>query len=282
MALVKVIADSISPNGKRLTTIECEYPRIVHSELMTHRMFSRNASSSRAIPGKVMRKHISNSPYIPTYWGKDQRGMQATIQLKGLQYILAKIVWTLGIKLNLFGSALLSYLGVHKQLANRNTEYCSYIKVVITSTEWDNFFKLRCHKDAQPEIQDLANQIRIELSKSVPEALRKGDWHTPYVTHERKNNKIVYGSGYTVETAKRISASCCAQVSYRVLNTSKVKALNIWDRLVKSDPIHASPFEHVATPKKGSHGNFNGWYQLRQEIEGEKPKKNRFKKYPLS
>jgi thymidylate synthase ThyX len=270
MTIVKVVADSISLNGKRITTIECEYPRLCHSELMTHRVFSRNASSSRAIPGKSMRKHISASPYIPTYWGKDQRGMQAKTQLKGLQAVLAKIVWKLGIKLNLFGSALMSFLGVHKQLANRNTEYCSYIKVVITSTEWDNFFKLRCHKDAQPEIQDLANLIRLKLLQSTPETLRKGEWHTPYVAHKRKKHTLVYENDYTVEDAKRISASCCAQVSYRVLNTSKEKALNIWDRLVESDPIHASPFEHVATPINGRHGNFNGWQQLRQEIENKK------------
>ena len=46
----EVLIDSVNPAGQRLTTFVLRFPRFVLSEFNTHRMFSRNASSSRAIP----------------------------------------------------------------------------------------------------------------------------------------------------------------------------------------------------------------------------------------
>lgn len=259
---VKVIEDSINIHGDRVTTLECEYPRIVHSELLTHRVFSRNAASSRAIPVKTMLKNIWNNKFIPWYWGANQSGMQATQQLTEPSKSIVKGLWYVGVCINLFGSYLLSLFGLHKQLANRNSEYCSYIKVIITSTDFSNFLSLRLHPAAQPEIADLAYKIKVALDNSKPILLKEGEWHTPYVS------KILCDAiGHpSIAISKMVSVSCCAQVSYRTNDTSIDKAIRITDALSKSTPIHASPFEHVCTPGIGK-GNLKGWVQYREEIE---------------
>ena len=254
---VKVIADSINESEDRVTTLECEYPRIVHSELLTHRVFSRNAASSRAIPVKTMLKNIWNNKFIPWYWGVNQSGMQAHKQLTNPKLFIVKMLWNIGICINLIGSYLLSLFGLHKQLANRNSEYCSYIKVIITSTDFSNFLALRLHPAAQPEIADLAYKIKEALENSKPILLKEGEWHTPYVKVQCSDK---------LEQSKKVSVSCCAQVSYRTNDTSLDKAIRITDALSKSTPIHASPFEHVCTPGIGK-GNLKGWIQYREEIE---------------
>lgn len=257
---VKVIADSINESGDRVTTIECEYPRIIHAELLTHRVFSRNAASSRAIPVKTMLKNIWNNMFVPWYWGANQSGMQAKVQLSKPRIFVANALWRTGVCINLLGSYLLSSLGIHKQLANRNTEYASYIKTIVTSTDFDNFISLRLHPDAQPEIADLAFKIKDALTNSKPELLKEGEWHLPYLP-----KYIPYG----IDEAKKVSVSCCAQTSYRTLDTSIEKAIRITNKLIKSKPIHASPFEHVCTPGNGTR-NLKGWIQYREEIENGK------------
>ena len=257
----KVIADSINESGDRVTTLELEYPRIILAEFNTHRVFSRNTASSRAIPVKTMLKNIWNNMFVPWYWGANQSGMQAKVQLSKPRIFIANALWKTGICINLLGSYLLNSVGVHKQLANRNTEYASYIKTIVTSTDYDNFINLRLHPDAQPEICDLAFKIKDALANSIPELLKEGDWHTPYV-----HSTNIIGQGFRKEQSKKVSVSCCAQVSYRTNDTSIDKAIRITDALSKSRPIHASPFEHVCTPGQGR-GNLKGWIQYRQEIE---------------
>lgn len=263
----KVIADSINESGDRVTTLELEYPRIILAEFNTHRVFSRNTASSRAIPVKTMLKNIWNNMFVPWYWGANQTGMQASKQLSKPRIFIANALWKTGICINLLGSYLLSSVGVHKQLSNRNTEYASYIKTIVTSTDFDNFISLRLHPDAQPEIADLAYKIKIALENSKPKLLKEGDWHLPYwngtyIPQSYWNHKE------EIEQAKKVSVSCCAQVSYRTNDTSIDKAIRITDALSKSRPIHASPFEHVCTPGNGK-GNLEGWIQYRQEIEND-------------
>jgi len=268
----KVIADSINESGDRVTTLELEYPRIILAEFNTHRVFSRNTASSRAIPVNTMLKNIWNNMFVPWYWGANQSGMQASKQLSKPRIFIANALWKTGICINLLGSYLLSSVGVHKQLANRNTEYASYIKTIVTSTDFDNFINLRLHPDAQPEICDLAFKIKDALANSKPELLKEGEWHTPYVNRQITiEGEMWYcTSGYTqkqnTESGKKVSVSCCAQVSYRTNDTSIDKAIRITDALSKSRPIHASPFEHVCTPGQGK-GNLQGWISYRQEIE---------------
>jgi hypothetical protein len=151
-------------------------------------------------------------------------------------------------------------MGVHKQVTNRLLEPFQHIKVVLTATEFSNFFNLRDHEDAQPEIRELAVQMKRAMASSTPVHKKDGEWHLPYISDDMIEK-------FGIETCKKISASCCAQVSYRVLDDSPTKAIMVYDRLVESKPIHASPFEHQATPDGMSTNNFVGWRQLRQDVE---------------
>jgi hypothetical protein len=274
MITAKIIKDSISPVGKRITTFELEYPRFVHAETLTHRVFSRNAASSRAIPIETMIKQVIDNPAMPVWWGKNQTGMQAKEELCNIKTTInhytgrvgtslekAKEVW-----LDSRDSAVtyvkeLSTIGLHKQIANRILEPWAHIKVVVTSTEWDNWYNLRNHPDAQPEIHKLAEIMLEEHNRSVPRKLDYGQWHLPYVNEDE---------GYTLDDAQKVSVSLCAQVSYRKSDDSLEKAIKIFDRLIESKPTHASPTEHQATPledNEESSGNFKGWLQYRQLIK---------------
>lgn len=281
---VKIVADSVSPEGLRITTYELEYPRFIHSELMTHRVFSRNAASSRAIPISKIIEQVFGNPAMPVYWGKNQAGMQAKEELQGADKNLAVSLWKIAGEQAAKTAAAMSDLGVHKQIANRIMEPFVNIKVVVTATEFENFFWLRCHPDAQPEIQKLADLMYEARKDTVPVQLKAGDWHVPYYANG------VWFDGYedNLQDALAVSASCCAQVSYRKLDDSLEKAREIYKRLVEMKPVHASPFEHQATPlakpkdiccqvwERGvthsdrNHwfwsGNLKGWVQHRQLI----------------
>jgi thymidylate synthase ThyX len=281
MITAKIIKDSISPVGKRITTFELEYPRFVHAELLTHRGFSRNAASSRAIPIETMIKQVMDDPAIPVWWGKNQAGMQAKEELSLVDLDSSKLIWLTARNNAVEYARQLSEMGLHKQIANRFLEPWSHIKVVVTSTEWDNWYNLRNHPDAQPEIHKLAEIMLAEHNKSVPVTLNYGDWHLPYTTRYATlpKGEIMYHSGknedgslglFDLDTAKKVSVSMCAQVSYRKSDDSTEKAIKIYDRLIESKPSHSSPTEHQATPledKEKSSGNFKGWLQYRQTIK---------------
>lgn len=297
---VNLIAHSISEEGVQIATFELESPRFIHSEIMTHRVFSRNAQSSRAVPVSKTGDINAQNPVKPLLWGKNKAGMSSTEELEGSDLLIAKMHWSNATEESFSRSKQLADAGLHKQYANRLTEWCSRIKVVVTSTEWDNFFWLRDDPDAaQPEIVYLAREMQKKLNDNKPELLFSGEWHTPYVKHERSD---AYGLRYldsngfelTAEEAKQISASCCAQVSYRTLNDSKEKALEIYAKLFNGPKPHLSPVEHQATPVVNcavdedintdnpfswqdgvTHmdkqfrlwsGNFQGWIQHRQNL----------------
>ena len=251
----KVIADSINHNGDRMTTMEIEYPRFILAELNTHRMLSKNSASSRAIPVKAMHEQIKASPAEPVYWGKNQAGMQAKEELTGTDITDAKFIWQRAMQDALHWAwALSDRIGLHKQIANRITEPWMTMKTVISGTEWANFFWLRDHPDAQPEIAELAFKMRLAMDSSIPQLLNPGEWHVPYVTSYRdSHSEVLYyvdaNEKYiTAEQACIISASCCAQVSYRKNDDSYEKAEKIFKQLIESQPCHASPVEHQATP----------------------------------
>lgn len=269
MIKATIILDSLFM-GKRIVTFELEYPRYIHSELMTHRVFSRNASSSRAIPIERMIELVKTQPIKP-HWTQNQAGMQGDAVSNAKQQGIADHIWGKARMAAIEFAKELSEAGIHKQNANRLLEPFQSMKTLVTATEWDNFFDLRCHPDAQPEIQELANLMRMEMRVSKPMELKQGEWHIPYVFHQRVNGELQFSDDegvLSLEDAKAISASCCAQVSYRRLDTSRAKALDIFKRLVASRPIHASPFEHQAQAEPGVHRNFVNWSQYRCEIEG--------------
>ena|SRR3990167_963564 len=299
-----IVADSISRDGHRITTFELEYPRFIHAEFMTHRHFSRNAASSRAIPVKTQLQTIKGNTAHPIHWGANQAGMQAreecnnlvNISFEGENLVSREQAWMEARNHAILFADRFNDAKYHKQIVNRLTEPFSHIKVVCTATEYDNFFWLRCHPDAQPEIQELANQMFALRKESVPDVLEEGEWHLPYIDDSVREEAKKYllgtcgSSDGTVslnDLLLRISASCCAQVSYRKTDTSVTKALRIYNLLVTTIPVHASPFEHQATPILSSYednhpgithtahrdgskwsGNFRWWIQHRQLIPG--------------
>lgn len=262
MISAKIIADSISPAGKRITTFELEYGRFVHCELLTHRALSKNSASSRAIPVIKQLKRIWNDPFEPVFWGKNCAGMAAQEELSGWRLKLSKRIWRGLSKVNICFSYLLLKLGGHKEWTNRICEPWSHIKVLVTATELDNLFHLRCHKAAQPEFRDLANKAYDARENSIPEKLEVGEWHLPYISKE-----FVKENG--IELALKLSASLCAQTSYRTANDSLEAAERITSKLIQGEIVHASPFEHQAQALKNPEeqsGNFFGWLQYRQLI----------------
>lgn len=247
---VKIIADSKSSvDGKRITTFELEYHRYIHGELMTHRMFSRNAASSRAIPVAKMIEMVDSSPATPIHWGKNQAGMQAKEELDSQQKNYAIHEWQQAAYDAVGWADILNKRGVHKQVVNRILEPFQMMKTVLTATEFDNFFWLRNHEDAQPEIKRLAELMLEAMNSSEPVLLQHGDWHMPYFGGEDAGYWL-QGCGIPLEDALAISSSCCAQVSYRKLDDSLEKAKDIFSKLIESKPCHASPTEHQATPMK--------------------------------
>ncbi len=306
MISAKIIAHSRSAvTGKEIVTFELVYPRFIHGELMTHRMFSRNAASSRAIPISKMIDQVSADPAKPVHWGKNQAGMQAKEVLDNTDKSYsgncthqecAEYHWTNAAEDAVEQAKGLNLHNVHKQIVNRILEPFQWMKTVVTATEWENFFWLRNHEDAQPEIKRLAEVMLEALGTSEPTTLNHGDWHVPYFQNGCWKSDWVHmqsteeqSQQVSLEDALSISSSCCAQVSYRLLDDSLEKARMIYKRLVESEPVHASPFEHQASPieytsfcdiengweegvthmdKEGSmwSGNFKGWIQHRQLI----------------
>ena len=257
---VKIIADSISSvNGKRLTTFEIQYPRVIHSELMTHRMLSKNCASSRAIPVQKVIDMVRENPATPIYWGKNQPGMQAKEELTGVALYEVEEMWEEAALEAVRYAEMMSEEGAHKQIVNRILEPFQWMKTVITGTEWENFFYLRNHEAAQPEIAHLAKLMEEEYRDNVPTTLNPGDWHLPYY-HEgywkfegwNTDNKPCSYWGESLEDAIAISVSCCAQTSYRTTDDSLEKAQKVLNRLnldgKSDDPAHASPAEHQGTP----------------------------------
>jgi hypothetical protein len=271
MIEAKVIKDSVNINGNRITTMQLKYQRFFHSEVMTHRVFSRNASSSRAIPISKMISQVWNNPAMPVYWGQNQPGMAAQRKLGKFKQAAAKSVWRTAGKVACIFSWSLSKLNVHKQLANRITEPWQWIHVVLTSTEWDNFFALRDHPAAQPEIQELARKMKKAMDDSNPTYLDEGEWHLPYVEDEEIQTAIYTNS---MHLALKCSAARCARVSYMKHDGKKPLLeddLKLYDRLILAVPPHMSPVEHqalcVKDPATAKGGNFRGWTQFRKLIE---------------
>lgn len=264
---VRVLADSISPTGQRLITLESTHPRAIHAEVLTHRVFSRNSSSSRAIPVKKMLSSVWNGMFTPVWWGASQAGMSAEREMDGTSLWLSKCLWRLSGHAACVVAWMLMKLGLHKQIANRILEPWSFITVIISSTEWDNWFALRRHKDAQPEIKRMADLMWDAIERSTPQPVVAGEWHLPLVDDRDE----LHAAGYSDDDIVMVSAGRCARVSYLTHDGKRDPAADIKlaERLVKQG--HFSPLEHPATPMTvpGTSGNFNGWQQLRATIPGQ-------------
>lgn len=264
-----VIADSISSYGSRITTLQLKYPRFIHSEFMTHRVFSRNAASSRAIPVAKMIEQVRTDPAMPIHWGLNQPGMQA--KAEHTEPESARNAWVEAAQAAASQAQQLNDLGLHKQIVNRVLEPFQWMHTIVTATEWDNFFDLRCHPDAQPEFQALANAIRTAMDESSPveraSSIQRvtASWHLPYVSDDERAN-------IHPRTLPKISAARCARVSYLKHDGTKPSVhddLTLFERLVGSKPLHASPIEHqaCAASSVARSRNFFGWHQYRDLFE---------------
>lgn len=255
-----VVADSISPQDVRLTTIEVTLHRFVLAELNTHRVFSRNSASSRAIPVRKQVARVVEDPALPVEFGSNQRGMQAGEPLAGTEEEAALAAWLQARDHAVAAVERLDELGVHKQVTNRLLEPFMWHTVIITATEWDGFWEQRCSPLAQPEIRVAAEAMHAAFDASSPAEVASGEWHTPYLRDE--------DGDLDPETAKQVSAARCARVSYLTHDGRRDidKDLELYERLVTARPPHWSPLEHVATPAAPGTtppGNLRGWAQLR-------------------
>lgn len=292
-----VLVESVESVGIQSTydlTIDGEFPNFLANGVVVHN--SRNAQSSRAVP--VTKTLDVNKNFIrPLVWGKNKAGMSSEEVLTGLRLKLSQNIWNAAAKMAFTASKLLGKLGLHKQWSNRLTEPFSSIKVIVTSTEWENFMWLRLDKDAaQPEIVALAEAIQSAHNMSIPLMLKENQWHIPYIQSSFSTDGTQHfydsnGEEIDVYTALEISSSCCAQVSYRNLNETRQKALDIYQRLFSGPKPHLSPTEHQACVMKEERlekgqapnfsagvtalrhdgwylsGNFRGWVQHRQVLE---------------
>lgn len=297
-----MIEHSIAPHGKELVTFQLRYPRFIHAEELTHRLLrttpeeiyiqtiadglmydenlSRNASSSRAIPINRMIEDILRDTAMPIHWGKNQPGMQAKPENEPTsRYYVdggytepgywvefdCEATWLEARDAAISFARKYVYAGYHKQIVNRLLEPFAHINVVVTATEWDNFYELRNHEDAQPEIQQLAREMLQAVGDSTPRQLNEGEWHLPYVLEEER-------SSHSIIDQLKLSTARCARTSY-VTHEGKAPEYEadvaLYDQLVGARPLHASPTEHQGTPASSSiekSGNFQGWTQHRQLI----------------
>jgi thymidylate synthase ThyX len=292
-----IICDSVSEQGKRLTTFQLRYPRFIHAEFMTHRVISRNASSSRAVPTAKLIEEVRSDALraAPIFWGKNQKGMQAAEELsdeptytiinqRNEQIIdlfklspkeLAQDSWRRAAQWAAEFAEQMELVGAHKQIVNRILEPFTHINVVATATEWDNFFGLRLDAGAQPEMKALAVAMWEARQKSIPLQLRSGEWHLPFIDHIFSTQNADHKPALLL----KISVARCARVSYTSFETGKQSTLEedlaLYDRLLTSQPLHASPAEHQATPDTYTPcypqqwGNFVGWRQYRKMLPGE-------------
>jgi len=274
--------------GPPIYTIRMRYPRIIHGEILTHRVFSRNARSSRAVPVKTMLLECTAIPFIPWHWGKNQKGMQADEECdEPLEILLddgsmddcelsREEAWLYARDFAVATARGFMEAGYHKQIPNRLLEPFSWIDTLITSCEWDNFLWLRDHADAEPHLQDLARLVKQAIDDAEVQILEPGEWHLPYIT--AVDECAVSGE---VTMLCKISAARCARISYKPFDgdASYQREIQRYNMLVSSDRVHASPLEHQATPDRlyggeaweseHLHGNLTGWIQFRKTIPNE-------------
>lgn len=301
---VEVILASVGKDAPPIYTIRTRYPRIIHGEVMTHRMFGRNARSSRAVPVKTMLKEIRDIPFVPWHWGKNQKGMQATEECNApvifedegsldrdmiwrVEEYTRDEAWLRARDCAVESAEAFTKAGYHKQVVNRLIEPFSWIDTLITATGWKNFLHLRQHKDAEPHLQDLANLVAQALDDHTCELLAEDEWHLPYITREDRVEAHDRFASWHKATIwlRKISAARCARISYAPFDgdAGYDKELERYNLLVTSERVHASPLEHQAAPdtlvpdnyrgpfwlQPNLHGNLTGWRQARKLIEGE-------------
>lgn len=293
-----IIADSINPKGRRLTSFIVRFPRMVLAELNTHRAFSRNSASSRAIPFKKMLEMVQNDPFIPLRFQKDHSGMQGTEYFEGEEHEQCVRDW-LAARDSAVAAATSFKLPVTKQLRNRILEAFMWHTVIVTATDYENFFALRAHGDAEIHIAELARQMLEAYNASEPKSLKPGEWHIPFgdkidrdrllkvhcahhgIDQKSKIDEFVLALTFP-ESLLKVSVARCARISYLNFEGKDDYAADIklCDRLFGATPRHLSPTEHVAQCLDSEEriGNFCGWRQYRHTFPDENLRDPRVKR----
>ncbi len=318
MIKAEIIADSKNEFGQRLTTFVVVFPRIVLAEFNTHRMLSRNSASSRAIPFEKMVKMVAEKPFVPMKWMKEHTGMQGNIfftdedmaheafahtgfdfdkDIKATDIL--KTGWLNSAQKAVNDAQIMSSLGVTKQICNRLLEPFMYHTVIVTGSEWENFFALRAHPAAEIHIADLAHKMLEAYNSSTPKTLAAGQWHIPFgdkmdpervarVIYNDLQKKGMPEPSQSIDEAMiKIATARCARVSYMNFDGSDdyQKDIELHDRLATMG--HYSPFEHCAKAmtteeyfhddrglglsdkNAGWSGNFRGFIQYRKMLPNE-------------
>jgi hypothetical protein len=267
----KVLKDSITTDGARLTTFEVTFPRIVLAEFNTHRMLSRNSASSRAIPVLKRIKAVVDDPFVPESFGKNQAGMRAETAVDSEAALLAQAAWFDARDAAVRHAHALAKLDVHKQLANRLLEPFLWHTVIVSATEWENFDALRCSAAAQPEIRKPAEMMRDARAASTPERLRFGQWHTPMLDEGEALQLLA--QDFSADDVLLVAVGRCARVSYLTHDGIRDPRADVELAKRLRSSGHMSPFEHVAEAypiaREDFIGNFRGWKQYRKTIPNE-------------
>lgn len=285
MIQARVLRDSycnVEDKYHRLTTMEVTFPRFILAELNTHRMFSRNTASSRAIPTRKLIERVRDSPFVFARWLQNESGMSATEELPDHAQVMATSLWCEAARRAASSAQYLLDTGVHKQQVNRLLEPFLYVTAIVSATEWENFFNLRSTDrnpdcGAQPEMSALANSMLRAYNASHPECLSEGEWHLP-LTEDLpdsfdRGRLFEISDGVSVPAACLVSAGRCARVSYLSHDKDRPVSHDIELALRLLSNRHLSPFEHIATPSvdpDADTGNFFGWLQLRKMVPGER------------
>jgi len=261
----EVVQHSISPSGKEIITFNIEYGLIIHAEMLRHRLFSNSVKSMRAIPMNIVRKEVMTSPYVPVWFGAKQSGMVADNEVKNKS--LARLIW----KSARYPACAFHWLaekcGAHKEWANRMLSPWQFVRQTVTATEWDNFYELRLHKDAQKDIQEIARCMKEAAENSSPTLIHPNEFHVPYVKRERDDEGVMRyydsdGSEITIGEAIKASVARVARSSYNKHDKTQTNVKNdlkLFESLITSKPTHGSPAESIATPLEyGEVKNFTG------------------------
>lgn len=275
----KIICDSVNEYGDRLTTMVIQFHRFILPEVNTHRMLSKNTSSSRAIPVNKLLEQVEEIEAYPLFWGANCKGMSAKQELSEQDRRKAKMIWRHARLMAITQVKALMALGesgVHKQTANRLLEPFLTTTMIVSGTNqpssWQNLFNQRCHEDAQPEFRALAIAMREAYEQSKPMLIRPNDgipWHMPFLKQE--DWELWHENELTYQELIKVSVGRCARVSY--LNHDGKRNIEddikLHDRLLSSKPAHLSPFEHVAMAMDNSdrYANFTGFKSYRYDLE---------------
>ena len=282
----EILADSISNLGHRLTTFKVTYPRIIHSEMCRHRILSRNTASSRAIPFEKMVKDVQENPFVPLAWQKNHRGMQGSEYLQVEDGIYGvREHWLEARNRAVELATSLHNSNVTKQLVNRLLEPFVWTTELVSGTEWDGFFELRCPKyyaegtnkhykswkdlvtdfpecenyseldklkvnesQAEIHIQKIAEMMWDTMNESTPEPLSDGMWHIPFMARMDSSQFISKTGKDVTEEMLKISTARCARISYKTLGDNPKIDYEADIKLHDRllESKHLSCFEHCA------------------------------------